>query len=269
VTLVVRGPALPMSLSANLVEQIAERRNIDEGFFLTRRDLTDRANTCDWWCLPRDPLPLETSTPGIFAVGDVRFGSTKRVDTAVGEGAMAVRLVHQYLDRIVADDSTPIEQIRAAAGVADSFPDRLELVTELERPRHERKPSLCDSGRATRLLGRSLATTCSHLGEIRQVLPSTVDGCENCLKIGDTYVHLRLCLTCGHVRCCDNSKNRHATAHFHALGHPIVRSFEPDEDWRCATWTRSCSPHRLNRWQSAERARYRQSSSRHPVPNEH
>jgi hypothetical protein len=71
---------------------------------------------------------------------------------------------------------------------------------------------------------------CTHLDEIIEVTP-TADGCEDCLKIGDTWVHLRLCMICGHVGCCDNSRNRHATKHFHASEHPILRSFEPGEDW--------------------------------------
>src|SRR6202044_1346338 len=70
-----------------------------------------------------------------------------------------------------------------------------------------------------------------HLKEIRKVTPSA-EGCEDCLKIGGEWVHLRLCLTCGHVGCCDDSPNRHATAHFHATRHPIIQSFEPGEDWR-------------------------------------
>ena len=71
---------------------------------------------------------------------------------------------------------------------------------------------------------------CTHLDQINDVTPSS-DGCEDCLRIGAWWVHLRLCLVCGHVGCCDESPNRHATAHFHATGHPIIRSFEPDEDW--------------------------------------
>ena len=55
--------------------------------------------------------------------------------------------------------------------------------------------------------------------------------CEDCVKTGDTWVHLRICLTCGHVGCCDSSKNKHATKHYHATSHPIVRSIEPGEDW--------------------------------------
>ena len=72
---------------------------------------------------------------------------------------------------------------------------------------------------------------CSHLGEIRQVKPSG-RGCKECLEMGDTWVHLRECLICGHVGCCDSSKNKHATKHFHQTKHPIMQSFEPGEDWR-------------------------------------
>ena len=70
---------------------------------------------------------------------------------------------------------------------------------------------------------------CTHLDQIRDVEPSA-QGCEDCLRTGDTWVHLRECLVCGHVGCCDSSKNRHATRHFHAEGHPLVQSFEPGED---------------------------------------
>jgi uncharacterized UBP type Zn finger protein len=72
---------------------------------------------------------------------------------------------------------------------------------------------------------------CEHLGMIQQVEPSTA-GCGECLAIGDTWVHLRLCLSCGNVGCCDQSKNTHARKHAAAIEHPIVRSFEVGEDWR-------------------------------------
>jgi uncharacterized UBP type Zn finger protein len=75
-----------------------------------------------------------------------------------------------------------------------------------------------------------VVSACPHLEEIQVVTPSA-DGCEDCLRTGASWVHLRLCMTCGHVGCCDSSPNRHATAHFRLTGHPIVRSFEPDEDW--------------------------------------
>jgi len=72
---------------------------------------------------------------------------------------------------------------------------------------------------------------CKHLNQIRNVTPSA-EGCEDCLKIGDGWVQLRLCLECGHVACCDSSPNRLAMRHFQKTKHPIVRSFEPGEDWR-------------------------------------
>ena len=72
---------------------------------------------------------------------------------------------------------------------------------------------------------------CSHFDQARAVKPRTPDGCEECLRTGDEWVHLRLCLVCGHVGCCDESPNRHASKHFHRTKHPVVRSFEPDEDW--------------------------------------
>jgi uncharacterized UBP type Zn finger protein len=73
--------------------------------------------------------------------------------------------------------------------------------------------------------------TCTHLDMVREVSPRTPNGCEECLAMGDTWVHLRLCLTCGHVGCCDSSKNKHATRHFHATGHPLIQSMEPGEQW--------------------------------------
>lgn len=75
-----------------------------------------------------------------------------------------------------------------------------------------------------------MKTKCTHLDQIRPVTPSA-SGCEDCLKIGDDWVHLRLCMTCGHVGCCDNSKNKHATKHFHSTDHSIIRSFERGETW--------------------------------------
>jgi len=71
---------------------------------------------------------------------------------------------------------------------------------------------------------------CSHLDAIVAVEPGA-DGCEDCLAIGGQWVHPRVCQSCGHVGCCDSSPNRHATAHHRSSGHPIVRSFEPGEDW--------------------------------------
>ena len=75
-----------------------------------------------------------------------------------------------------------------------------------------------------------MTPVCAHLGEIRPVAPRVL-GCEECLAMGDLWVHLRLCRTCGHVGCCDTSKNKHATKHFHKTLHPIIKSLEPGENW--------------------------------------
>ena len=76
-----------------------------------------------------------------------------------------------------------------------------------------------------------MAKKCGHIDQAREITPRT-DGCEECLRTGDEWVHLRLCLYCGHVGCCDDSKNKHATAHFKSTSHPIIESLEPDEGWR-------------------------------------
>ena len=72
--------------------------------------------------------------------------------------------------------------------------------------------------------------TCDHLGQIEPVQPSA-QGCEECIESGDGWVHLRLCMACGHVGCCDSSQGKHATKHFHATEHAIMRSIEPGERW--------------------------------------
>ena len=74
---------------------------------------------------------------------------------------------------------------------------------------------------------------CEHLDEAPlTAVPLTPEGCQECLADGSRWVHLRLCLACGHVGCCDSSPNRHASAHFHRSTHPVARSFEPGENWR-------------------------------------
>jgi CPA2 family monovalent cation:H+ antiporter-2 len=71
---------------------------------------------------------------------------------------------------------------------------------------------------------------CSHTGETTAVTPDA-QGCSECIALGDRWVHLRICMTCGHVACCDSSKNKHATSHNRTTGHPIIRSFQPGEEW--------------------------------------
>ena len=74
---------------------------------------------------------------------------------------------------------------------------------------------------------------CEHASEVAVTeLPESAEGCEDCLHAGDrSWCHLRICLTCGHVACCDSSPGKHATAHAQATGHPLIRSLEPGEAW--------------------------------------
>ena len=124
---------------------------------------------------------LETSLPGVFAVGDVRAGNVKRVASAVGEGSIAIHLVH-----------------RALGGASQAR----NISVEVRRNAH---------------------AECTHMDQIK-IRKTHTHVCAECVKMGDTWVHLRLCMICGNVGCCDSSKNKHATKHFHAGKHPIMRS---------------------------------------------
>ncbi|RVX42974.1 ubiquitin-hydrolase Zn-finger-containing protein [Nonomuraea polychroma] len=73
---------------------------------------------------------------------------------------------------------------------------------------------------------------CEHLSHSGDPAANTPEGCEECLAEGGRWVHLRRCLECGHIGCCDSSPAKHATAHFHATNHPVIQSFERGEDWR-------------------------------------
>jgi len=75
-----------------------------------------------------------------------------------------------------------------------------------------------------------MSEVCRHLDQVKAVTPSA-SGCEDCLRSGDVWLHLRLCMSCGHVGCCDSSPNKHATRHFHKTDHPIIKSFQPGEAW--------------------------------------
>jgi len=79
--------------------------------------------------------------------------------------------------------------------------------------------------------GAPLDQQCGHVEAIVPIATSTIAGCEDCLREGSEWVHLRECLTCGRIRCCDNSPRQHSTAHWKAGGHPLLRSVEPGESW--------------------------------------
>ena len=72
---------------------------------------------------------------------------------------------------------------------------------------------------------------CEHLNKIQSVTPDNPAGCQQCLDMGDSWVNLRICLVCGQVGCCDNSKNKHATHHHKETGHEFIQSYQPDEEW--------------------------------------
>jgi uncharacterized UBP type Zn finger protein len=86
-----------------------------------------------------------------------------------------------------------------------------------------------DAGEVVRT---SWSGACDHLADVAQVEPEAADTCPACVAAGDRWVHLRTCLTCGHVGCCDSSKHKHATAHFHATGHPVMQTLQPGETWK-------------------------------------
>jgi uncharacterized UBP type Zn finger protein len=73
---------------------------------------------------------------------------------------------------------------------------------------------------------------CVHIDKVNPKIRGNTKGCEECEKIGSSWVHLRLCLTCGHVGCCDSSPNKHGTKHFKETEHPVIKSYEPGEDWK-------------------------------------
>ena len=87
-----------------------------------------------------------------------------------------------------------------------------------------------DTEKAIEFVPKVNESVCSHLNQVRRVYPSA-DGCEDCLRIGDSWVHLRICLTCGHAGCCDSSKNKHAAEHFEECQHAVIKSLETGENW--------------------------------------
>ncbi|HTL31280.1 MAG TPA: cation:proton antiporter [Tepidisphaeraceae bacterium] len=167
-------------------------------------------------------------------------GSTSRLPTMRDAGIERAKML------VIADDDA--ETTERAITIARALRDDLPIFVRI--PDASASPTMKEAGaqtvvagdasRAAALLddirksyqkpGAAMPSGCTHVSEIRDVSPNT-NGCEECLKMGDTWVHLRVCKICGHVGCCDSSKNKHATKHFHATKHPIVQSIEPGEDW--------------------------------------
>ncbi len=139
-------------------------------------------------------------------------------------------VVPEELESAIQIFSRVLEGYQVPPGEIDGHVQNLRA-DDYSTLREEPAPPAAESPPAATLTPQQRASTrCTHLGQVRDVTPGA-PGCEECLALGDTWVHLRVCMSCGHVGCCDTSKNKHATQHFHATDHPIVRSFEPGEDW--------------------------------------
>jgi hypothetical protein len=138
-------------------------------------------------------------------------------------------LVERDLDR-----SEPLELATRQRLARVCSLQRVLFVAQLADARHDLQivhaVILSAGSSISSIVSADMSESCSHLDQVADVSPSS-DGCEDCLRMGGRWVHLRMCMSCGHVGCCDNSPNRHATAHFHAEDHPLIQSYEPGEEW--------------------------------------
>lgn len=137
--------------------------------------------------------------------------------------------------RMLEAERASVLDARATGGMPNDVLQRVLDAQDVEEAILVRFTGTDTAGRDTDLVSSGyLGDVCEHLaatsGEDPE--PLTPEGCEECLKLGQRWVHLRMCLTCGHIGCCDSSVGKHATAHFHDSGHPVMRSFEPGEAWR-------------------------------------
>src|SRR5437016_2653113 len=216
-------------------------------------------------------LPLAARpTTVLAAVGPVEAGVASGVNNTIARvgtllavaiiGVVALALYGGALERRLAAATVPADVARVLVSARRSLADTTipEWVAPIERASLAAlvRDAFLDGFRGSVLLcaalvfvGAAIAAatigpidpnaaeregtmpTCDHLDAMKNPEPQS-RGCEECLRIGDTWVHLRLCLTCGYVGCCDSSKNKHATKHFWSMQHPIVRSLESGEDWR-------------------------------------
>ena len=126
-----------------------------------------------------------------------------------------------------------ILKVRDQGLVADEVLQRAQIALDIEESILDRSEADDVGGQSENLRVNPPGGECEHLADAPSVItPNTPEGCEECLAEGGTWVHLRLCLECGHVGCCDSSPGRHASAHYAAIKHPVLRSIEPNEQWR-------------------------------------
>ena len=140
------------------------------------------------------------------------------------------------VDHVVADEGATVDALIGHLLGVFAVPERVvEVVTQstlgtVPEHHHDEVYGLADPDAIVVTHLAPDPDGCEHVEEVQAVRPSAV-GCEECLANGDRWVHLRMCLTCGHVGCCDSSPNRHARAHHHETGHSMMRSAEPGESW--------------------------------------
>lgn len=109
----------------------------------------------------------------------------------------------------------------------------MQIESEKEPDKEQTMTENAPGAAPDRMSGKAVplpAGSCAHMSDLHEMEIRT-NGCEECLKTGDSWFHLRQCMVCGKVGCCDQSKNRHATRHFHETGHPVIRSLEPGDNW--------------------------------------
>jgi hypothetical protein len=140
-----------------------------------------------------------------------------------------IEIAERDRQKLLPGDEVTIEASAAAFAEAKPFFAVSGLKAAPSHPEPQRAAWI-DTGQRVDLVVRDGGGACSHLGDIRDVYPSAM-GCEDCLRTGDRWVHLRVCMICGHMGCCDSSPNRHATKHYETTSHPIMRSMERDESW--------------------------------------
>jgi CPA2 family monovalent cation:H+ antiporter-2 len=149
-----------------------------------------------------------------------------RVLARVRSGDDARELEGAGVERAVAEDEASISSL--LRHVLGDYDGRSNGVASHE----EELVVISNTAPVRRAMGlRSTGQSqCSHVAGLGEIVPNA-DLCEECVKLGDSWVHLRVCMYCGHVGCCDSSKNKHATRHYQESGHPVMRSLEPGEEW--------------------------------------
>lgn len=154
---------------------------------------------------------VRSVAPELYVVAKTRSASEAHALKQAGANAVVAE-DHATFERLVSEVLVGIGELEGAARYAGEDADAPLLpAVSLSAPQKEN-------------------AACRHVALAHEVVPVS-EGCEDCKKRGDNWVHLRICMICGYVGCCDDSKNKHATQHFHASGHPIIRSLEPHEGW--------------------------------------